>query len=291
MSCPSRLRAPFPSRLRARSPHGCARRVPRGCTHRAPRGCAHHFLRGVARCAPRRVACRGPLGCARCAPRGCARRGPLGSARCGPLGSARRSSSSQSKRWRCLARATSHPTAYPVLTPGFLTTRHKTPGTRGTRDTPTVGASRGGDGSASSLSRGGSSGGVLCGARFGLHSHSHSHSHSHGGQSCLRMPTLRAFCGGDPGSPEPSRGGSGVGGGSWSLLHSALSALGSNASGLVVVASIAPLAGSTLAVPWVGAGAAFASDDALPGSCASTTVRSTFICRRSKTSPRLQVQG
>src|SRR6266851_3856185 len=71
-----------------------------------------------------------------------------------------------------------------------------------------------------------------------------------------------------------SRGNDGSGGGSWSSLHSAFFALGSNASGLAVVASTAPLAGSMLVVPWVGAGAAFASDDTLPGSCASTSAHS-----------------
>ncbi len=38
-------------------------------------------------------------------------------------------------------------------------------------------------------------------------------------------------------------------GSSWSSLHSALFALGSNTSGLVMVASTAPLAGSMLVVP------------------------------------------
>ncbi len=116
--------------------------------------------------------------------------------------------------------------------------------------TPTVGAS---------------CGGVLCGACFGLHSHLHSH--SHGGSSgalspCLHMPSFGGSCGGVLDLPESLYGNSS----SWSSLHSTLFALGSNASGLAVVASTAPLAGLTLAMPSVGASAVCASNDTLPGS-------------------------
>jgi hypothetical protein len=50
---------------------------------------------------------------------------------------------------------------------------------------------------------------------------------------------------------------------------------GSNASGFAVVAPSAPPASLTLAVPSVGAGAPFTSNDAPPGLCASTTAHST----------------
>src|SRR6266851_2546955 len=75
-------------------------------------------------------------------------------------------------------------------------------------------------------------------------------------------------------SPMSSYGNSG-GGGSWSSLHSMLFALGSNASGLAVVASTAPLAGLMLAMPSVGAGATCTSNDAPPGSHALTSPRGT----------------
>jgi len=161
--------------------------------------------------------------------------------------------------------------------------------------TPTVGASRGGDGSAWSLclcmpflgASHGSSG--LCGARCGLRSH------SHGG--ILDSP--KSFCdgsgsfrGGVPSTPMSFRdGGCGscssglrrptVGafhgsssGGIPSLRHASLFAQRSNASGCAMVAFTTPPASSTLAVPSVGAGAGFASNDAPPGLCASTCARS-----------------
>ena len=118
--------------------------------------------------------------------------------------------------------------------------------------------------------------GVFRGALCGPHLPSDGLSGGSGGGASsprLRMPSFGASRGGDPGSPEPSRGGGG--GGCSSPRHTALTAFGSNASGLAVVASTAPLAGSTLAVPSVGAGAAFASDGASPASCASTTACST----------------
>ena len=138
---------------------------------------------------------------------------------------------------------------------------------------PSFRASRGGDPGMPKLACGGS---VLCGARFGLRSLAHLHSCGCGGTSSLHLhvPMDGASRGGDPGLPGPTCGGGGSGGGSWSLLHSARFSLGSNASGLVVVASTAPLAGLTLVMPLVRTGVAFASSDAPPGSCVSTTMRS-----------------
>ena len=68
--------------------------------------------------------------------------------------------------------------------------------------------------------------------------------------------------GGNTGSPKPFHGGGG--GGISSLHHAALSTLGSNASGCVVVAFSAPPASSTLVVPSVGASDAFASNLPFP---------------------------
>ncbi len=65
------------------------------------------------------------------------------------------------------------------------------------------------------------------------------------------MPSIKASCSGDPGLPKPFHGGGSV----LSLLHTMLSAQGSNASSFVVVASSAPPASLTLMVLSVGAGA------------------------------------
>jgi len=65
------------------------------------------------------------------------------------------------------------------------------------------------------------------------------------------MPSIKASCSGDPGLPKPFHGGGSV----LSLLHTMLSAQGSNASSFVVVASSAPPASLTLMVLLVGAGA------------------------------------
>ena len=80
------------------------------------------------------------------------------------------------------------------------------------------------------------------------------------------MPADRASYGDDLGLPEPSSGGG------WNLLHSTLFALSSNALGLLVMASTALLAGLTLVMALVRASAMFVSNDALPGSCMSTTM-------------------
>ena len=113
---------------------------------------------------------------------------------------------------------------------------------------PTDGASRGGDPASPESSRGGG-GGSVCGAGVGLHSLADEPSRGGGGGASsprLHMPVDEASRGGDPGLPGPARGG---GGSSWSLLHSARFSLSSNASGLAVVASTAPLAGSMPAMP------------------------------------------
>ena len=79
------------------------------------------------------------------------------------------------------------------------------------------------------------------------------------GSSGLHLPTLGAFHGSGSGSiPSP--------------CHASLFAQGSNASGCAVVAFIALPASSMLAVPLVGAGVPFTSNDTPPGSCMSTTM-------------------
>jgi hypothetical protein len=120
---------------------------------------------------------------------------------------------------------------------------------------------------------------IFCGAHCGPHLCSHEPSRGGSGSAsstCLRMPVDWASCGGVLDPPESFCGGSGDGGGDVSSTHhTTLSAFGSNASGLATVVSTAPLAGSTLAVPSVGAGAVCASGGAHAGSCASTLTRST----------------
>jgi hypothetical protein len=144
--------------------------------------------------------------------------------------------------------------------------------------------------------------GMFCGTLCGPHLPSDGLSGSSGGGALslrLRMPLLRASYGGVPCTPvsfrgsssgllllldEPSWGGSGAASsprllmpisgashGSWSSLHSMFFALGSNASGLVAVVSTAPLAGLILTVSSVGAGAAYVSNDTLPGLYISMT--------------------
>jgi hypothetical protein len=120
---------------------------------------------------------------------------------------------------------------------------------------------------------GGGSGSGISGARFGLLSLTRRPSHGgSGGTSSPRlpMPIAGPSRGSDPSSPESGHGNDsgGVGGSGWSLLHTAFSALGSNALGLAAVAFTALLAGSMLVVPLVGAGTPSASNDAPPGSCA-----------------------
>src|SRR6266851_6116655 len=78
--------------------------------------------------------------------------------------------------------------------------------------------------------------GTLCGPRLP------SNGLSRGGQSCLCTPTVGASCGGDGSASRlhihmPSFRGFHGGGSSWGLLHSAHFSLGSNTSGLAVVAS------------------------------------------------------
>ena len=87
------------------------------------------------------------------------------------------------------------------------------------------------------------------------------------------MPSVRASCSGNPGLPEPfhSNGGAGI----LSLLHAMLSAQGSNALGIVVVAFSAPTASLTLVVLLVGAGAVFASNDTPFGSIPTMAMHST----------------
>jgi hypothetical protein len=88
------------------------------------------------------------------------------------------------------------------------------------------------------------------------------------GASSPHLRTFGASRSGNPGSPKPCRGN---GGGSASnLCHAVLSSLSSNASGSAAAAFSASPMSLTLAVPSVGAGAAFVSNDASPGSCAST---------------------
>ncbi len=138
---------------------------------------------------------------------------------------------------------------------------------------PSEGPSRSGQSCLHTPTIGASHGSILCGACFGLHLHLHLHSHSGGGGASsphLHMPSFGGSHSGILDSPESSCGNS-SGGGSWSSLHSMLFALGSNASGLVVVASIAPLAGSTLAMPSVGAGATCTSNNTPPSSRMLTT--------------------
>jgi hypothetical protein len=86
------------------------------------------------------------------------------------------------------------------------------------------------------------------------------------------MPTDGASCGSDPGSRELFCGG---GSSVLSPCHASLSAQGSNASGFAVVAPSAPPASLMLAVPSVGAGAPFTSNDEPSGLCASMTARLT----------------
>ncbi len=111
---------------------------------------------------------------------------------------------------------------------------------------------------------------ISCSACYGLHLPLDRLSHGSGGGAsslCLRMPfigashgsipsLLKSFC--DSGSSSIS-----------SLCHALLSAQGSNASGFVVVASTALPASLMLVVLLVGAGVAFASNDAPPGLCTS----------------------
>ena len=85
------------------------------------------------------------------------------------------------------------------------------------------------------------------------------------------MPTDGASHGGNPGLPELFYGG---GGSISSLCYTLLSAQGSNTLGLMVVALSALPASLTLAVPLVGAGVLFASNDVPSGLCALTTVHS-----------------
>jgi len=86
------------------------------------------------------------------------------------------------------------------------------------------------------------------------------------------MPPIEASHSGNPGSPKPFCGDSS--GSVLSPLYATLSALGSNASGSVVVAFSAMPMSLMLVVPLVGAGNIFASNNAPPGLCAPMTIQS-----------------
>ena len=136
---------------------------------------------------------------------------------------------------------------------------------------PILGASHGGDPGWPKSSHG-SGGGILCSAYFTLHSHLHEPScggipsmpmsfrDGGGSNSGLHLPSLGAFHSGSSGVPSPH--------------HALLFAQGSNTLGCAVVAFIAPPASSMLAVPLVGAGVPFMSNDAPPGSCTLTHAHS-----------------
>ncbi len=107
-------------------------------------------------------------------------------------------------------------------------------------------------------------GGSFCGAHFGLCSLADEP--SYGGDSSASSPCLHVPIDGTSRSGDSS--------GVLSLHHASLFAWGSNALGCAVVAFTALPASLMLAVPLVGAGVPFMSNDTPPGSCASTTTHS-----------------